>query len=89
MRPSTMTLAYRIWGNCRLHGWDRTVGEIAESLGEDEARVRRVAQLKDWLRRMRTTSDRDRETPLLTADVDAQLERVGGARRYGSEDLAA
>lgn len=89
MRPATMALAYRIWGDCRLHGWARTVAEIAESLGEDADRVRRVAQLKDWLRRMRTTSDRDRETPLLTADIDAQLDRLGGARRYGAEDLAA
>ena len=89
MRPATMALAYRIWGDCRLHGWARTVAEIAESLGEDEARVRRVAQLKDWLRRMRATSDRDRETPLLTADIDTQLDRLGGARRYGTEDLAA
>lgn len=89
MRPATMALAYRIWGDCRLHGWARTVAEIAESLDEDAARVRRVAQLKGWLPRMRTTTCRDRDTPLMTASFDAQLERLAGARRYGSEELAA
>lgn len=89
MSPRTMTLAYLIWCDCQTHGWARTVAEIADSLGEDEARVRRVAQIKQWLSRMRSMSDRDRETPLTTADFDEQLDRLGGARRYGSEDLAA
>lgn len=89
MSPRTMALAYLIWCDCRLHGWARTVAEIADSLGEDEARVRRVAQIRNWLPRMRSTTDRDRDTPLLTTGMDRQLDRLGGNRRYGSEELAA
>lgn len=89
MRPATMALAYRIWGNCNLHGWARTVAEIADSLDEDEKRVRRVAQIKGWLSRMRATTDGDRETPLVTVALDDHLDRLGGARRYCSEELAA
>ncbi|WP_347139457.1 hypothetical protein [Paracoccus sp. SSK6] len=89
MRPATMALAYRIWGDCRLHGWSRTVAEIADSLGEDPARVRRVAQVKNWLPRMRMTTDRSCDTPLLTADMDGQIDRLAGDRRYGAEEIAA
>lgn len=78
MNPRTMALAYRIWGDCKLHGWDRSVAEIAESLGETEARIRRVAQIKDWLRHFRATADGHRSTPLVSAHFDDELEAVPG-----------
>lgn len=88
MSPRSMALAYRIWGDCRVHGWHRTLADIADNLAEDVARVRRVAQLKGWLSRMQMTTDRSCDTPLLTADMDDQLDRLGGNRRYGTEEAA-
>lgn len=82
MSPATMALAYRIWGDCRMYGWSRTAAEIAESLGETESRIRRVAQVKGWSSRLRASGDGHRETPFVTAALDAELESLGGNRRF-------
>lgn len=54
MTPASHTLAYRVWGECNLHGWDRTIAEVAEALDEPVQRVRRIVQVKQWADRFRS-----------------------------------
>ena len=53
MNPKSEALAYRIWAYASPLGWDCTVKDIAEELGESWQRVNRVCQLKGWQGRMR------------------------------------
>jgi hypothetical protein len=53
MNVKTEALAYRIWGYATPLGWNCTSAEVADSLGETPARIRRVSQLKKWTSRFR------------------------------------
>lgn len=87
MSPASMTLAYQIWGDCRLHGWSRTVAEVADSIDRPATRVRRVAQLQGWLPRFRAASDGHRDLPLVTVTMDRHLADLAGDRDF--DDLVA
>lgn len=54
MAPRTEALAYRIWAYATPLGWDCSVKEIAEALGDVSwETVRTVMQHKKWLSRVR------------------------------------
>ena len=53
--PRTMALRYRIWAYAAPKGWDVTTADIAESLGESNARIRRALMDAGWLERTRAT----------------------------------
>lgn len=53
LSPRTEVLAYRIWGWARDCGWDCTMLDVAEALGEPLQRVNRAAVLKGWQGRFR------------------------------------
>lgn len=88
MTPRSMALAYRIWADCKTHGWDRTLEQIAGSLGEDIPRIRRIAQMKNWLNRFRAGADHWRDGGYVTTSMDAQLERLGGDHSYPDAEAA-
>lgn len=48
-----MALAYRIYCDCEMWGWNRTIREIAETVGEDYHRVRGVIGQKGWSGRVK------------------------------------
>lgn len=55
MSPSSRALAFRMWRAAEPRGWDMTLAELADEIGEPIGRVRRVAQLSRWLTRFRST----------------------------------
>ena len=75
--PRTAALAYRIWAYCAPRGWNCTVGEVAEELGERMHVVRQVCIQKKWNERLAGVSVNaiDRHGSLM-AEVDEQL-RIG------------
>ncbi len=52
-KPKTEALAYRIWCVANPLGWDLTVTDLSNMLGENTQRVARICQLKGWLNRLR------------------------------------
>lgn len=87
MTPKSMALAYRIWGDCKLHGWDRPVADVADSLAEDVNRIRRIAQRKGWLQRFRSSVQSADETNVNW--IDDGLDRVAGEVRFGTGGLTS
>lgn len=55
-------LAFRIWAIAAPAGWNMTLGEIADVLGESINRVRGVSQHKGWHRRIRIVSPHSVDT---------------------------
>jgi len=54
--PKSEALAFRIWAYAEPLGWDCTVKDIAEELGESWQRVSRVCVLKGWASRLRNAA---------------------------------
>ncbi|RNF35058.1 hypothetical protein [Paracoccus methylarcula] len=54
--PRTMALAYRIWANCQIHGWYRTIAEVADALGEPVSTIRTIVKARGWQGRFRAVS---------------------------------
>lgn len=55
--PKSEVLAFYIWAYASPLGWDCTVKDIAEELGESWQRVRRVCTIKGWSGRLRCAED--------------------------------
>ena len=53
MTPRTEAIAYRIYWHCDFWGWNRTIREIAESLGEPYHDVRAAIRAKKWSGRVK------------------------------------
>lgn len=51
--PRSAALAYRIWAYCTPRGWNCTVSEVAEELGEKTFTIKRICEVKNWTQRMR------------------------------------
>lgn len=56
VNPKTEALAFRIWAYASPLGWDCTINEIADELGENRQRVNAVCRLKAWSGRLRHMS---------------------------------
>jgi hypothetical protein len=57
MTPRSAALAFRIWQYAEPLGWDCSVKDIAEGLGDVSwQRVRKVLHLKGWSNRVRRDS---------------------------------
>jgi len=83
LSPRSETLAFRIWSYAGPRGWDLTLQELADGLGETMEKVRSICMLKRWGGRLRVTS----------CDVNASassIYRGGGAwnRDFGVGELA-
>jgi hypothetical protein len=54
----TQVLRFRIWAYANPRGWDVTMQDIADALGESMARVRScIANTRGWGGRIRWTTD--------------------------------
>lgn len=67
--PKSEALAFRIWAYASPLGWDCTVKDIAEELGEGWQRVMNICRHRGWLGRMRHESRGSIE--FLTSDEGA------------------
>ena len=54
--PRAAALAYRIWAYCAPRGWNCTITEIADELGEKRNAISLMCYRKKWLDRLRRTS---------------------------------
>ena len=72
----THTLRYRIWAYATPRGWDATIAEIADALGEGVDRIRATIQHAGWASRVRVSSH------------DVYGNGVPGSRSY-AQNLAA
>lgn len=52
----TAACAMAIYRAAQISGWNVSISDLAEAIGETEARVRRVCALKDWTGRLRATT---------------------------------
>lgn len=78
MSVATKTLAVRIWAFAQPRGWDMTVADVADELGETSHRVRRVVQLCGWSGRFRSsTLDTYVATGAVILMADAALDEMG------------
>lgn len=53
MTPRAMRISLQIWAYCDPRGWDCTVKEIGEEIGESWQMVVSVCHRKGWTRRLR------------------------------------
>ena len=56
LSPRSSALAYRIWAVANPRGWDLTLRELADELGESFDRVRSICMHAGWAGRLRVTS---------------------------------
>lgn len=78
MNPRTAAAAYLIWHDCKEHGWDRTIPDIANSVDRSDIsvqRARRVIEVMGWMPRVRrVATDNPRDTPPLNVLMDEELD---------------
>ena len=75
--PRAAALAYRIWAYCTPRGWNCTVREVADDLGESVWTVKKVVQDKKWHDRLAGVQRHSWDAHgSLMAEVDDQL-RIG------------
>lgn len=56
--PRTHAIAYRIWADCEMWGWNRTIAEIAESVDEPYHTVRAIIGHRRWTGRIKSMQTR-------------------------------
>lgn len=56
--PAVMVLRFRIWAVAAPKGWDMTIAEVAEALGENPRRIAGIVRYAGWLPRFRTMTSR-------------------------------
>lgn len=70
MNPKIAALRYRIWAYASPRGWDVTLAELSEHLGESSPRVSATIQHAKWTGRIRRT------------EHDSVGDGVPGSRNY-------
>jgi DNA-binding transcriptional regulator LsrR (DeoR family) len=53
MTPRQHAIAYKVWAHCEAIGWDCTVPECADAIGEPATFVGRVVSARGWATRFR------------------------------------
>ncbi|WP_282029467.1 hypothetical protein [Paracoccus marcusii] len=76
MSVPTKALSYRMWAVAEARSWDMTLNEMSDQLGEPLGRVRRVAQICQWLTRFRTTTTDPANYLGIIEPYDAELEKL-------------
>jgi hypothetical protein len=56
MTPRRQAIAFRIWSHAESVGWDITVRELADAIGEKSFTVRNIVVEKGWHGRLRAKS---------------------------------
>lgn len=86
MKPRNMALAMRVWQDCQLHGWYRTIHEIADSIDAEVPRLVQVLQLKKWTGRIKRIQIENIDVPLKTIRTDEALEGICGDTEWTGRD---
>lgn len=60
--PAVMALRFRIWALATPKGWNMTIAEVAEALGENPRRIAGIVRYAGWLPRFRTVTYRSYDT---------------------------
>lgn len=81
-RAATEAAAYKIWGDNNLHGWDRTLSEVAETTGLPAERIMRIVSLRGWMKHLRLAKRDFHPGRNLTARVDETLEAMDAASSW-------
>ena len=55
MTPRRQAIAFRIWSHAEAVGWNITVRELADALGETSDTIRNIVLQKGWRDRLRAT----------------------------------
>lgn len=63
MTPRSHAIAFRVWAHCTPIGWDCTIAEAAEGVGETTQRVRKIVTDKGWASRFRAADVSHWEVP--------------------------
>jgi len=53
LTPRSEAIAYRVWAHCEPIGWNCTIREAAEAIGEPRRRVQTIVSRKGWGSRFR------------------------------------
>lgn len=53
LSPRTQALRYRIWAYCEPRGWDVSIRDIAEALGESIGTISGTVRINGWHMRLR------------------------------------
>ena len=79
MTPRAMRISLQIWAYCDPRGWDCSVKEIAEEIGENWQTVNVICRHRGWLRRLRSETPQERALweNDMRIGVDAALEGEG------------
>lgn len=85
LKPRNEALAFRIWQDCQLHGWYRTIHEISDNLDEPTPRLVQVLQLKRWTGRIRRIQIENIDVPLKTIRTDQALEGICGGMEWNGD----
>lgn len=54
--PRTLTLRFRAWAHCQIHGADMTRSDLAEALDVEERALRLALRGQSWANALRTTA---------------------------------
>ena len=73
---ATATLAFRVWAAAEAIGWNITIADLAEQMGESVDRVRRIVQLRGWRTKFRSAQT-DSPHAAMIRHVDDALEAMG------------
>ena len=79
-------LAYRIWSIAEPNGWNITLRDIADTLGESIHRVRGVSQYKGWNNRLRMGATHNDGAPVFGGMVADEFD---GPARLARGDMDA
>lgn len=63
MTPRTMALRYRIWAYASPRGWDCTLAEVADALGETIPKVNATSIRAGWASRFRVMTQDNEAGP--------------------------
>lgn len=63
MKPRTEAVAFRIWSYCEAFGWEQTLEQIAEGVGETSSVIRAVMSARGWITRIKRVSRGKHESP--------------------------
>jgi hypothetical protein len=59
MTPRRQAITFRIWSHAESVGWDITVRDLANAIGENLYTVRNIVVQKGWRDRLRATAKDD------------------------------
>lgn len=73
--PAVKILQFQAWQHCQAFGTDMTVTELADALGAEPARLRRVLRDERWAKSLRSSSH---EQPFQPSEKTIHRDELSG-----------